>query len=310
MFDEIPKPAFMTDSGLSTSPPESKSNRLLPFRVGLWLLEAMFTLALIVGPSDAFAQSINAQATDVEAAASESPIVTDRPTDSASPLLLPKGTFQIETGYKFSRFGNNPGHADSHEFPDLLARFAINHRFEARLFSSGWTLKQGSSGKQDGFSDITLGTKIALADAQGHRPQMGLLVDVSMPVGHSDITNDYVIPRVLFLGGSNLTDRLALTYNLGPRLVTTKSDGDKQTDVDLNYAVALSGATGTSVSLFGEIYGAFASGDGRPNGHTFQAGATLLLNPTLQLDIRGGFGLVDSVPDWLFGVGIAFRLPY
>jgi len=280
----------------------------------------VFTGALILGPIDVFAQSINAppanapsinpQTSDEDAAASENPIVTDRPTDSFSPQLLPKGTFQIEAGYKFSQLDDNPGHTDSHEFPDLLARFSINRRFEARLSSPGWTLQESSSSKQDGFSDITLGTKIALAEERGHRPQMGLLVDVSLPVGHSDITNDYVIPRVLFLGGSSLTNRLALTYNLGPRFVTTKKNSDRQTDVDLNYAVALSGSTGGSVSLFGEIYGAFASGDGRPDGHNFQAGATLLLTPTFQLDIRGGFGLVDSVPDWLFGVGIAFRLPY
>jgi hypothetical protein len=32
----------------------------------------------------------------------ESPIVTDRPTDSASPLLVPRHTFQVEAGYKFT----------------------------------------------------------------------------------------------------------------------------------------------------------------------------------------------------------------
>jgi hypothetical protein len=264
------------------------------------------TAALIVGPSDVFAQIA-----DEDAAASKTPIVTDRPTDSVSPVLVPRGTFQIEAGYKLTRIENHPGQTDSWEFPDLLVRFAINEKFEARLFTSGWAFHNGPSGKQDGFADITLGTKIALAKEQRHRPQMGLLVDVSLPVGHSDITNDFVIPKVLFLGASSLTERLALTYNFGPSLVTSKDDsGTRSSDWDLRYAVALSGATKGSVSLFGEVYGAFASGDNRPNGHNFQAGAALLLTPILQLDIRGGFGLVDSVPDWLFGVGIAFRLPY
>jgi hypothetical protein len=30
---------------------------------------------------------------------------------------------------------------------------------------------------------------------------------------------------------------------------------------------------------------------------------------SLQIDVRGGLGLVDTVPDWLAGVGLAFRLP-
>ena len=43
-----------------------------------------------------------------------------------------------------------------------------------------------------------------------------LLADVSVPVGDRAFTNDYVIPKVLFLATNSLTDRLALTYNFGP----------------------------------------------------------------------------------------------
>jgi uncharacterized protein YciU (UPF0263 family) len=61
--------------------------------------------------------------------------------------------------------------------------------------------------------------------------------------------------------------------------------------------------------VFGEAYGAIVFGDELPDRHAVQAGATVLLDRNAQFDIRGGLGMVDNVPDWLAGVGLAFRLP-
>ena len=60
------------------------------------------------------------------------PIVTDRPTDSASPELVPRKTLQFELGYKFSRFDTDSGRTDVQELPDLLARFGVSDKVEAR----------------------------------------------------------------------------------------------------------------------------------------------------------------------------------
>jgi len=238
------------------------------------------------------------------------PIVTDRPTDSASPVLVPRRTFQLEAGYKFSHIGNDSGSIDAQVLPDLLARYGINKRVEARLVAAGWTFESGTDDKATGFNDIGLGAKIALADERGRRPQMGLLVDVSLPVGHNDHTNDYVIPKVLFLGSNSLSDRLGLTYNVGPSFVTADNNGDSDSNVDLNYAVALSGSVGGPFSLFGELYGAFAFGSDHLHRHNLQAGTTILLSRLFQIAIRGGVGLVDNEPDWLVGAGLAFRIPH
>ena len=34
-----------------------------------------------------------------------------------------------------------------------------------------------------------------------------------------------------------------------------------------------------------------------------------LLSPLFQVDVRGGIGIVENVPDCLFGAGLAFRVP-
>ena len=237
------------------------------------------------------------------------PMVADRPTDSASPVVVPPQTFQVEAGYKVSRTDDDSGSTDVQVLPDLLARYGISTKVELRLVAAGWTVQRGASGDASGFSDISLGTKIELAERSGMRPDMGLLVEVSLPVGQSDFTSGYVIPRVLFLGASSFSDRHGLTYNLGPSFVTEQGNGETETHVDLNYAVALSGSIGGGVSLFGEFYGAFVSGSDRLDRHSFQAGTTILLSPRFQIDIRGGIGLVNNEPDWLVGAGLAFRVP-
>jgi hypothetical protein len=237
-------------------------------------------------------------------------IATDRPTDSASPVLVPRGTLQFELGYKFSRLDVDSGRTDTQSLPDMLARFGINDRVEARVTATGWDFRSGTEKRTNGFNDISLGAKVAVSDEGGGRPQLALLADVSLPVGETEFTDDYVIPKVLLLAAHTLTDRLGLTYNLGPSFVTTKMGTGTRTDTSLNYAVALSGAATGPISLFGELYGAFAFGPDRSDSHSFQVGTTVLISRYFQIDVRGGFGLVESEPDWLAGAGLAFRLPH
>jgi hypothetical protein len=272
-------------------------------RRGEAFLALAFTAVFLVTPRPGGSQSSE------EESPPAGPIVTDRPTDSAAPVLVPRRTFQLELGYKWSRLDDDSGRTDTHLLPDLLARYGISRKVEARLVASGWSFQSGDTDLPDGFNDISLGGKFALAEERGRRPQMALLVDLSVPVGDAEFTNDEIIPKLLFLGANTLSDRLAVTYNVGPSLVTSTDDCVSESNVDLNYAVALSGSTAGPVTLFGELFGAFVSGSHRSDRHTFQAGATVLLSPLFQIDFRGGVGLVDNEPDWLVGVGLAFRVP-
>ena len=266
--------------------------------VALWLTVGLWIFA------------IPTHAQDLDKTESPSPIVTDRPTDSASPILVPRHTFQLEAGYKLSRLDKGDTHSYTRVFPDLLARYGINRKVEARLVAAGWSIESGDGEGSDGFSDMSLGTKVHLAEERGRRPQMALLVDLSLPVGGRGVTSDYVIPKILFLGSNALSQRIGLTYNVGPSFVTTEQDGAKDTSVEMNYAVALSGSVGGPFSLFGEFFGAFAFESARPDRRSFQFGSTILLSRRFQLDIRAGGGFVENEPDWLVGAGLAFRLPH
>lgn len=254
--------------------------------------------------------AIPTHAQDLDETESPGPIVTDRPTDSASPLLVPSRLFQLELGYKLSRINSGPASTDTRLFPDLLARYGINRKVEARLVAAGWSFQSGDEAGSDGFSDVSLGAKVHLAEERGRRPQMALLVDLSLPVGARGVTSDYVIPKILFLGSNALSEKIGLTYNLGPTFVTAETDGEKNTNTDLNYAVALSGSVGGPFNLFGEFFGAFAFGSSLPDRHNFQFGTTILLSRRFQIDLRAGAGFVENEPDWLVGAGLALRLPH
>ena len=173
-----------------------------------------------------------------------------------------------------------------------------------------WNIERGADGKKTGISDISLGAKIALADESGARPQMALLVGVSLPVGHSDFTSKYVIPEILFLGANSLSDRLGLTYNVGPSFVREKKNRGSDTHIDLKYSVALSGSVGGPFNLFGEFYGVSAFGSNRLDSRAFQAGTTILLSPLFQIDFRAGIGQSGNENGWLVGAGLAFRVPH
>jgi hypothetical protein len=228
-----------------------------------------------------------------------------RPT---APLLCscPPRTFQFEAGYKFSRNED----IDAQVLPNLLARYGISHAVEARLLVASLNTQRSADGTKAGLSDISPGAKIALTDESSARPKMALLVGASLPVGHSDFTSEYVIPEILFLGANSLSDRLGLTYNVGPSFVTEKSNRGSDTHIDLKYSVALSGSVCGDFSLFGEIYGAFAFGSNRLDSRAFQAGTTILLSPRFQIDFRAGIGQSENENGWLVGAGLAFRVPH
>jgi len=235
-------------------------------------------------------------------------LVTDRPTDSVSPIVVPKGSFQFEAGYKYARLETDHFNVDQHTFPDFLFRYGLGERFELRLYTAGWTVQEVGSESETSFSDISIGTKIELLPKWGRMTKSSLLVDVALPSGSDSDRDDYVIPKVLFVGGYEFSGRYGLTYNIGPSLVTFKQAGERESRWDLNYAVAFSALTRPNINLFAELYGKVREGS-VPESHSAQVGATIRVAPKLQLDCRLGAGLARAAPDWFAGLGLAFRLP-
>ncbi len=235
------------------------------------------------------------------------PIGTDRPTDAASPLLVHPGAFQLESGYKVTELDAPGGTEYSHLAPDLLMRYGVSERVEVRAYVPGWVEETG--GGASGFSDVSVGAKIHLADEEGLRPQSALIIEASVPWGSDDVTADETIPKVLFLGSHTLNDVWSVTYNVGPSFVTSRINGQREEYVDWNYAVGAAASVGNGLALFAEVFGAAVDDNGGEDRQNLQVGATWLLTDQLQVDARVGRGLVSNEPDWFAGFGVSLRLP-
>lgn len=255
----------------------------------------------------AFFMAISGVSASELASASEV-LVTDRPTDSASPIVVPKRALQFEAGYKYSRLDSDSANNDLHVLPELLLRYGLGEHYELRLFASGWSFREVDGETQKSFSDITVGTKIELLPARGNWAVTSVLVDVNLPTGSTAETSEYVIPKVLYVGGYKLSEQFGLTYNIGPSLVTFKDAGARESRWDLNYALALSASVRSNISLFAEVYGAVIEGS-TPNRADAQVGTTFGIGSQFQVDFRVGAGLVSASPDWFAGAGLAFRMP-
>src|SRR3954466_16405614 len=60
-------------------------------------------------------------------------LITDRPDQSNSPVLIPTGAIQIETGVAIEKKHYSRGSVTNYTFNDMLVKLGVNQNFEARI---------------------------------------------------------------------------------------------------------------------------------------------------------------------------------
>jgi hypothetical protein len=241
-------------------------------------------------------------------------LITDRPDQTESPNVVPKGRGQLEVGFTKTREDESGMRTDTLEGPGTLLRLGLAERFELRL---GWTglvdeelQVAGLKLDDDGVGDTEVGAKYALRTGEGGGPEIAVLGGASLPTGDEDFSSDRVDPAVRVSVAHALTDTLGLGYNVGVEWETERgSDGGRDTLSSGIYTLALGIGVTDRLGAFVELFGAVpASAEGSP-AHSLDGGATYLLRDNLQLDLAGGVGLSDAADDWFMGVGVSWRFP-
>lgn len=227
------------------------------------------------------------------------PLITDRPTQSASAFLLTQGQFQIETGYLFTDtdFGlsvNSFAAALRYGISDKLELNFIQGAVKSRLELLG-----GSSSSDLEFVPTTIGLRAHLFDAKGALPQASLLATVSGGL-LSDVETgtEYAIR---FNMSHSIGENWSLGYNFGAGYY---DEGDSVTGL-ATFVVGRTIAGG--LSAFAEIYGFFP--DFAQSTFEIDYGLTYLINNDMQVDIYTGTGVSDSLTSTLFGLGFSVRIP-
>ena len=218
------------------------------------------------------------------------PIETDRPDFTESSATIPKGRWQLETGYTVQR-----AQGTSHSLPESLLRAGISSRVELRLSQN-----LSATGGALSFEDLTVGAKLSLGGQQGARPELALLVQTTMPTGGSRVTATTMLPSAVLLAGWELGGR----WSVGGSAIAGR-------EVDNHLELAGSAVVGYTLTdrwrSYAEVFTIQpVSGNGGERGESYlNGGLAHLVTPMVQVDVRFGAGIGGGAARYFGGVGLS-----
>ena len=231
-------------------------------------------------------------------------IVTDRPDQTEAPVLVPKGGLQVETGFVFEKDREKDVNTTNFTYNTTLVKYGVNEHFELRLIAEylGEEAKVAENpvSKVNGFSPLALGVKIKLADEKGFWPQAALIGHVNLKSGSEEFIPNYTAADFRFTFAHTLSDKFALSYNVG-----AEWDGESPEAVFL-YTLSLGYVVTDKIGVFIESYSFFPEESKADN--RIDAGITYKFTPVVQWDISAGLGLSSNAPDSFISTGVSFRM--
>jgi hypothetical protein len=236
---------------------------------------------------------------------------TERPSFSQSPVVVPRGTLQIETGLQYQQSESGAIQTKEYMYPDALLRLGILEWAELRLhadYKKEHQHREGPGPEQpapdvSGFEQVQVGAKIHLFDGKGALPAIGVLGNVTLPVGQPDFRPPHAAPEGWLLFENKLSEKVDLEYNAGYR----KRKDQEEYRGEAVYAVAATAALTDKFAFFVEFYGMKAKAAAPEN--TVDGGILVKLRPNLQWDLNGGTGLSHEAPQLYVATGLTWRIP-
>ena len=242
-------------------------------------------------------------------------LVTDRPDQTESSVVVPPRYFQVELGYTHGENDDDGTDVTSDSFPEVLLRIGLIDRLELRLGFSGYqwedTEVSGAGDSElDGYGDTEVGAKLYLWEEAGFLPEAALMGHLSLPTGDDDFSSDEADPSFRFAFSHTLNETFSFGYNLGAAWETEEGEsGNEHTLGVFQYTAVLGISVTDELGAFVEFYGDIpTSADGGP-ANSFDGGFTYLLADNLQLDVAAGVGLSEDAEDWFVGAGVSYRFP-
>ena len=224
------------------------------------------------------------------------PLIGDRPTQTASSYVIPKGYFQLEDGFVYETDINETKNIT---YSSMLLRYGLFENLELRFTN------EYSKTKNEGFSDISglspfsVGTKIHVNEEKGWIPEIAFLAHISVAkTGSKNFMQNFHSTHMAVAFNNTINDLLSIGYSMGVEFPS-----------EINYSIGTySVVTGFAFSDklggFVEVYGNFSKylyADNKING-----GISYLIHPNFQLDFAGGLGLSKYSADSYFGFGLVY----
>lgn len=225
------------------------------------------------------------------------PIQADRPDQTETPALVPKGMFQLEAGFSYQR---NKANSTSLALPSALWKYGVNENFELRLITE-LAVDKDFDNQTSGINPTLIGCKIKIAEEKGIFPKTSFIGHMSIPnAASTPYKTEFYAPEFRFVMQHTLSSRFSLSYNLG-------SEWDGVTPeptfiYTLTTGCAITEKLGSYIELFG-----FAPQKQTAN-HSFDGGITYLITNDFMLDLSSGVGLTELAPDFYCAFGFSFRM--
>jgi hypothetical protein len=233
----------------------------------------------------------------------KAPLVTDRPDQTEAPILVPRGALQVETGFQIENDRANGIKDREITYNTTLVKYGVNENLELRVINEylGTDIGIGSEEKKfSGFSPLALGVKIKMSEAKGIWPDAALIGHINLATGTNEYQPDNTAADFRFTFSNKLTDKLALSYNVG-----AEWDGEIP---GATFLYTLSLAYGFSERLGGFIEGYSFFPERSKADNRVDAGLTFLITPVVQWDVSAGLGLSKISPDSFISTGFSFRV--
>lgn len=232
-------------------------------------------------------------------------IVTDRPDQTEAPVLVPKGSLQIETGFMMEKDEDLTLKSTNYTYNTTLIKYGINENFELRFITeyldeTTFDRVESKAQSSKGLSPVALGVKIKIAEERGIWPQAALIGHVNMRTGSEAFKPHYTAADFRFTFAHTLSDKFSLSYNAG-----AEWDGESP-QASFLYTLSLGYAATGKLGMFIETYSFFPEGE-TPD-HRFDGGLTYKITNVVQADLSGGLGLNAKAPDYFLSAGLSFRL--
>lgn len=225
------------------------------------------------------------------------PIQADRPDQTETPAIVPKGMFQVETGFTFQKEETN---YKTKSLPTTLWKYGVNENFELRLITE-FLSEEINDENFDGLSPILIGFKVKLADEKGIVPKTSFIAHIGLPNAASTrYKTDFFAPQFRFVMQHTLSDKLSLSYNLGSEWDGFSAEPTFIYTLTTGYSITKK--VGSYIELFG-----FAPQNSKAN-HSFDGGITYLINNNFMLDLSSGIGITDNAPEHYIALGFSFRI--
>lgn len=227
----------------------------------------------------------------------QQPIEADRPDQTETPAIVPKGMFQMENGFSFEKADRN---SKTIAAPAILWKYGVNDHFELRLITE-FEFRDSIDVKQSGLNPVHVGFKVALSDEKGIIPKTSFIGHLQIPdLASAEYKAKYYATAFRFTMQHTLSEKMSLSYNLG-----TEWDGETPAGTFI-YTLTTGFSLTESLGAYAELYG--YAPETESASHSFDGGLTYLLSNDFMIDASAGFGITDNAPDYFAALGFSFRL--